>query len=286
MINKQIFKGERPLYRISNQEIVECRFENGESAIKEGTNLESLRSSFNSKYPFWHCNDVRIDQSFFDEGGRAAIWYSHHIQLQDSKVIAPKIFRDATYITIDNCEMNTEETLWDCDEVTITNTNFKGNYILFHSKNIVLDHFNLDGNYSFQHCENIKVTNSKIKSKDAFWNAKNILVENCEIDGEYLGWYSENLTLVNCTIRGTQPLSYAENVKLINCKMINTDLSFELSTVDADVTTTILSVKNPKSGRIKAKGIGEFIIEETETDPGNTELILEVNRIGCTCNEN
>ena len=77
--------------------------------------------------------------------------------------------------------------------------------------------------------------------------------------GEYLGWFSENLTLIGCKIIGTQPLCYCKNLKLVNCTMEDTDLSFEYSDVEADVKGHILSVKNPRSGRIIADSVGEII---------------------------
>jgi hypothetical protein len=42
-----------------------------------------------------------------------------------------------------------------------------------------------------------------------------------------------------------------------------TDLSFEYSEVNATVKGEILSVKNPKSGRIEADGYGEIIWEDS-----------------------
>ena len=41
--------------------------------------------------------------------------------------------------------------------------------------------------------------------------------------------------------------------------MEDTDLSFEYSDVEADVKGHILSVKNPRSGRIIADSVGEII---------------------------
>lgn len=64
MISNEKFEGERPLYRRSDIEIVDSRFDNGESAIKEGTKIISKGCDFNSKYPFWHCRQVDIRNSF------------------------------------------------------------------------------------------------------------------------------------------------------------------------------------------------------------------------------
>ena len=57
-------------------------------------------------------------------------------------------------------------------------------------------------------------------------------------------------------------LCYCENLRLIDCEMIDCDLSFEYSDVDADVTSEITSVKNPKSGKIVADAYGEIILTD------------------------
>ena len=42
----------------------------------------------------------------------------------------------------------------------------------------------------------------------------------------------------------------------------DTTLAFEYSSVDADINTTIDSVKNPNGGIIRSKGINELILDE------------------------
>ena len=101
-------------------------------------------------------------------------------------------------------------------------------------------------------------------TKDAFWHAKNVTVKDTVIKGEYLGWYSENLTLENCVIIGTQPLCYCKGLTLINCEMHDTDLAFELSDVEATVTTPMISIKNPLSGRILVPSAEELIKDNFE----------------------
>ena len=44
--------------------------------------------------------------------------------------------------------------------------------------------------------------------------------------------------------------------------MEGTDLAFEYSEVDADIVGNILSVKNPKEGKIVADSVGEVIFED------------------------
>jgi hypothetical protein len=143
------------------------------------------------------------------------------------------------------------------------------------SDNIHAQNLTINGNYAFDGAKNIEIDGARLISKDAFWNSENVIVRNSVIIGEYLGWNSKNITFENCTIESNQGMCYMQNVRLINCKLLNTDLSFEYSTVEAEVTTEIDSVKNPISGRIRAKAIRELILEATLIDPEKTEIITE-----------
>ena len=91
------------------------------------------------------------------------------------------------------------------------------------------------------------------------------------VKGEYLAWYSENVTFENCRIIGTQPLCYCKNLKLIDCKMVDTDLAFERSNVEATLIAPIVSIKNPMSGHIYVPEAGEIIMD---LDSAKGEIIL------------
>ena len=80
-------------------------------------------------------------------------------------------------------------------------------------------------------------------------------------------------TLIDCRIIGTQPLCYCRNLRLIDCTMEQCDLAFEYSDVDATVTGSVDSVKNPRSGRILAERIGEIIREGSVME---TDCIIEI----------
>ena len=82
--------------------------------------------------------------------------------------------------------------------------------------------------------------------------------------GEYLAWYSDGLTLINCRIIGIQPFCYCRNLKLIDCEMVDTDLCFEKSEVDAVITTPVISIKNPHSGCIRVPSVDEIILDDEE----------------------
>ena len=126
-----------------------------------------------------------------------------------------------------------------------------------------IENQNFDKERALYNLKDTEVINCNLDTKDAFWHSENITVRDSVIKGEYLGWFSKNLTLINCKIIGTQPLCYCENLKLINCVMEETDLSFEYSSVEADIKGYIKSVKNVKSGFVIADEIGEIINEDS-----------------------
>lgn len=55
--------------------------------------------------------------------------------------------------------------------------------------------------------------------------------------------------------------------------MENADLSFEYSDVNADIRGSVLSVKNPHSGRIVADSVGEIISGNSVMD-NNCEIVI------------
>ena len=130
---------------------------------------------------------------------------------------------------------------------------------MLRAKGLKFNNVDFKGKYSFQYIENSVFDNCNLDTKDAFWHAENVVVRNCRVKGEYLAWYAKNITFENCTIIGTQPLCYCEGLKLINCEMHECDLAFERSEVDATITTPVISIKNPLSGKITVPAVGEII---------------------------
>lgn len=92
------------------------------------------------------------------------------------------------------------------------------------------------------------------------------------VKGEYLAWYCENITFENCKIIGTQPLCYCKGLKLINCEMIDCDLAFERSEVEATITTPILSIKNPLPGSCIVVPAVDEIIRDIEEGTGTVHV--------------
>ena len=273
-IKGQKFSGERSLFASDGLYIEDCVFIDGESPLKESKDIRLFKSTFNWKYPLWYCRNIKVENCKLTETARAGIWYTHNISMKDCNIEAPKTFRRATKITLENITMpNALETLWNCKDIKIKNLTAKGDYLAMNCENMQIDSLDLLGNYAFDGAKNIEIRNSKLMTKDAFWNAENITVYNSHISGEYLGWNSKNLTFVNCTLESLQGLCYIENLVLKNCKLVNTTLAFEYSTVEAEIDGGVDSVLNPSGGSITADFIGELIIEKDRVDPEKTRII-------------
>ena len=276
-IHKQgFFTGERALYNSRELSIYDSTFADGESPLKECENISLFGCIFKWKYPIWYSKNITVSDSVLLETARSGIWYTHNIKMRNCVIEAPKTFRRASKIALYDCNLpKAQETLWYCEDVTLKDVSVSGDYFGLSARNVYAENFNVNGNYLFDGAENVEINGGRLISKDAFWNAKNITVRDAIIIGEYLGWNSENVTFINCTIESNQGLCYMKNVKLVGCELVNTDLAFELSTVDAEVTTEIDSVKNPISGKISAKAIKELIMDENLIDPTKTEIITE-----------
>lgn len=234
---------------------------------------------FKWKYPLWYAKNIMARDCTWFEMGRAGVWYTQHIQVEDSAIEAPKNFRRCTDITLRNVSFpNAAETLWNCTGVNMDQVMAKGDYFAMNSENMKINGLTLYGNYSFDGAKNVEIRNSRLLSKDAFWNSENVTVYDSFISGEYLGWNARNLTLVNCTIESLQGMCYIANLVMKNCTLLNTTLAFEYSTVDAQINGKIDSVMNPSSGTIRADYIEELILEKDKVDPEKTTILCTLNR--------
>lgn len=274
-ISEKEYGGERPLFASHDLYLENVTIHAGESALKECTNIEAVGCRFEGKYPFWHVDGFVVKNCLFTEGARAALWYSRNLEMTDTLVEAPKMFREMDGIRLERVRIpDAQETLWHCRNVELKNVEVAhADYLFMHSENIRIEDYRQQGNYSFQYCKNVEIRNAVIDSKDAFWNTENVTVYDSELEGEYLGWHSKNLRLVNCKISGTQPLCYAHNLILENCTMADDcDLAFEYSSVEASVKSPVRSVKNPRTGSITAESYGEIILDENIKAPADCKI--------------
>ncbi len=264
-ITGQTFDEERALYGSEQIEAVNCRFDgpaDGESAFKESSEIIARDCYFNLRYPFWHNQGLKIEGGEMTELCRAAIWYSEDIEINNLKMHGIKALRECANVKISGCDIISPEFGWSVSGIEMKDSSVESEYAFMRSDNLKFDQMTLKGKYSFQYIEDSVFTNCRFDTKDAFWHARNVTVRDSYIKGEYLAWYCENVTFENCTVIGTQPLCYCEGLKLINCKMIDCDLAFEKSDVEADINSSVVSIKNPRSGIIKVESVGEIIMDD------------------------
>lgn len=273
VIEEQFLTGERALFGAKDMKINYTTFDDGESPLKESSDISLYYSMFKWKYPVWYSKNIFMNDCTLFETARSGIWYTDNISLTNCIVEAPKTFRRASNIKLKNVSMpNAEETLWNCRDIKMENVTAKGNYFAINSENIQINKFELVGNYSFDGSKNIEIRNAKLLSKDAFWNCENVTVYDSFISGEYLGGNSKNVTFINCTIESLQGMCYMDNIVMKNCRLLNTTLAFEYSIVDARVNGTINSILNPISGIIEADVIGELTLDKTKINPEKTKI--------------
>lgn len=279
-VEHEEFGGERALFNTHALRLRDVTFHPGESALKCCSDIVAERCLFEGKYPFWHVENFRCTDCDFTPGARAALWYSRNLEMVNCRVDAPKMFREMHNLSLEGVRIpDAQETLWSCAGIKLRDVEVaKADYIFFHCADIDIDGYRQQGNYSFQYCRNVVIRNAVIDSRDAFWETENVTVYDSEITGEFLGWHSHNLRLVRCRINGTQPLCYCHNLHLEDCTMGDEcDLAFEDSELaDCRVTSNIVSVKNPRTGRLHALSIGEVILDRNILAPADCAITTDI----------
>ena len=279
LIVQQLFTGERSLFGARDTEIEYSTFSDGESPLKESHNIKLYNCLFRWKYPLWYSSDIEMSECTLFDNARAGIWYTDNISIKNTTIEAPKTFRRSSGISLEHVTIpNAAETLWNCRNIKMNNVVVRGDYFAMNSQEISASDFDLTGNYSFDGCADVEISNAKIISKDCFWNCENVTVRDSFISGEYVGWNAKNVTFENCTIESLQGLCYMDGVVLKGCRLVNTNLAFEYSVVDAEIKGSIDSVFNPSAGYITADRIDELTMNPDRIDPERTEIQSEIVR--------
>lgn len=265
IIENKTFDEERALYGSRAVLVRNCSFDgpaDGESAFKESADVRAEHCYFNLRYPFWHDHGLIITNSELTALCRAALWYCDHIEITDTKLHGIKALRECAHVKMRGCDIVSPEFGWFVHDLQLDDCTAESEYFMMRSDHLTFRGLRMKGKYSFQYIRDCVFENCVFDTKDAFWHAKNAVVRNSVVKGEYLAWYCENVTFENCRIIGTQPLCYCKNLKLIDCELIDADLSFEKSEVEAKILTPVISIKNPLSGSIYVPEAGEIILDD------------------------
>ena len=234
----------------------------GESAFKEGADLRVERCTFNLRYPFWYDHGLILQDSYLTELCRAALWYSDHIEIANTRLHGIKALRACSDAALRGCDIVSPEFGWFAQDVRMQDCTVQSEYFMLHTRGLRLRDVRMGGKYSFQYVEDALLEHCQLDTKDALWHAKHVKVVDSVIRGEYLAWYAEDVTFERCRIIGTQPLCYCKGLRLIDCEMVDADLAFEKSEVQAVLTAPVDSIKNPLAGRIVAPSVGTIIRDD------------------------
>ena len=266
-IENQTFDSERALYGSKELLVKNCSFDgpaDGESAFKESSDIQAEDCYFNLRYPFWHDHRLAVSRSEMTALCRAALWYSDNITITDTKLHGIKALRECARVKMKGCDIISPEFGWSVQNIEMENCTAESEYFMMRSTGLRFKKVSLKGKYSFQYIEDALFEDCIFDTKDAFWHAKNVVIRNSTVKGEYLAWYCENVTFEHCTIIGTQPLCYCKNLKLVDCELLEADLCFEKSEVEASITTPVISIKNPYVGHITVPSAAEIIQDDPD----------------------
>ena len=172
IIEKQSFDEERALYGSEDVIVRNCRFDgpaDGESALKECSNIEVENCFFNLRYSLWHDHILTVRNSEMTELCRAALWYSDHIDIQGVRMNGIKALRECRDVSIDNCDIVSPEFGWSVEGLVMEDCTAESEYFLMRSAGLRLKNLRMKGKYSFQYIQNAVLENCTLDTKDAFW---------------------------------------------------------------------------------------------------------------------
>ena len=84
-ITQEFLTGERALFMQKDLEIYDTIFDDGESPLKECSNLVVNNTTFRWKYPLWYSKNVIVNNSLWENTARSGIWYTNHLVINNSK---------------------------------------------------------------------------------------------------------------------------------------------------------------------------------------------------------
>ena len=156
-IQNQTFDQERALYGKHDLLVRDCSFAgpaDGESAFKECTGIQVEHSFFDLRYPFWHDHGLTIRDCELTDKCRAALWYSDHITIEDTKLHGIKAMRECADAVVRNCDILSPEFGWNSRHVTMEDCTAVSEYFMMRGADLHFRNVTFQGKYSFQYIEN------------------------------------------------------------------------------------------------------------------------------------
>ena len=138
-LQEQTWDQERALYGSRGLHLVRCRFDgpaDGESALKECADITAEDCYFNLRYPLWHVHGLRLSGADMTELCRAALWYSDHIEIRDSRLHGIKALRECTDVAMQGCDVVSPEFGWSTHRLTLRDCTAESEYFLLRASEI------------------------------------------------------------------------------------------------------------------------------------------------------
>ena len=130
-ITGQKFDEERALYGSRGVHLKGCAFDgpaDGESALKESSDIIVEGTLCNLRYPFWHDHGLQIADCEMTELCRAALWYSDGIRITGTRMHGIKALRECSDVTVKDCDIVSPEFGWSVKKITMTDTKAESEY--------------------------------------------------------------------------------------------------------------------------------------------------------------
>ena len=123
IIEDKVCDEERALYGKKKLEIRKCSFDgpqDGESAIKECSDILAENCYFNLRYPFWHDKNVKVRNSILK--GEYLAWYCENVTFENCRIIGTQPFCYCKGLRLINCSMLDTDLCFEKSQVEATIT--------------------------------------------------------------------------------------------------------------------------------------------------------------------
>ena len=139
IIENLILDEERALYASQDAIIRNCTFAgpaDGESALKECRRIRTEHCRMELRYPYWHNEQVEMDDITMTETCRAALWYCSDVTIQNSNLGGIKALRECENVLLENVDVLSTEFGWFSKNVEAYSSVAEGEYFMFKAENL------------------------------------------------------------------------------------------------------------------------------------------------------
>ena len=169
ILQNERFGAERALYGSRGLTLGHCRFEgeeDGESALKESSEICARDCFFDLRYPLWHVRGARLEHCEMTQNCRAALWYDSDVEIAGCTMNGIKAVRECHGVRISDTGISSPEFGWKSSGIALKNCSLVSEYAFLESRDISIEGLHFDGKYSFQYVRNMTIAHSELHTKD------------------------------------------------------------------------------------------------------------------------